>query len=522
MPDVVRSDRWIALMLMACSLAVLAMLLVLGVRLTDEDGYYYLKIAQQVALGHGSTFDGVHVTNGYHPLWLLCLVPIFWLTSTPEAALLLSTIVQGMLAAATVGVLYATARLAYRQLAAIVASLLWILLTYQISLSGLEYSVHALCLLATAYVYLRWFCMRTRPRQRIYLVLGLLLSLTFLARIETIGLAGLIGLFLLGRAFRRGYDLVEVSSLLAFGAPLMLTVLGYIGYNLWLVGHPLPVSGALKRAWSIELLAHDPRYLAGGWLAAKVAQLADPITHFYGIYVISIGVGTVGAALFGQPIWRPFVLYSLLQFAAYICLYDSSFSFAQWYYVVQHFLTVLLLASLVDWVVGYPRFGLRRGSEIARSRYLGMLLAGVAIGGGALSIAWSVGQWSLRERTGVYQYPLIDAARWARANLPPDAIVGVWNAGTIGYLAQRRVINLDGLVNSWTYFQAERFDLCTYWRKNQVTYLLDAFEQRQALSVVPTYATYASCADQLELIWSDQRQGTTWRMEAYHIRPAGP
>jgi hypothetical protein len=517
MPD--RSDRWIALMLMAYSLAVLVALLALRVHLTDEDGYYYFKIAQQVALGHGSTFDGTHVTNGYHPLWLLCLTPIFWLAPAPEAALLLGTIVQGVLAAAAVGLLYAIARLMYGQLAASLAVLLWILLTYRISLSGLEYSLHALGLFASAYVYLRWFS-ASIPPPRVYLGLGLLLSLTFLARIETIALAGLIGLFLCIRERTAGLGAASAWRLLAFATPLVATVLGYVVFNLWLVGHPLSVSGVLKRAWSVELLAHDPRYLAGGWLVAKFGNLIDPLVHFYGIYVLSIVAGTVGAALFGRRALRPFILYSLLQLAIYAGFYHGALSFEPWYYVVQHLLSALLLAALVTWVAAQPAIWLRSNPESAWVRFPASLLASVALGAGIYSIAWSVSQWPLREQAGIYNHPLLDAAEWARANLPADAVVGVWNAGTIGYLSQRRVIDLDGVVNSWAYFETERFDLCTYWRTNGITYILDAFEQREAQSMVPTYPTYASCADELELVWSDQRYGTLWRMAAYRIAKA--
>jgi hypothetical protein len=27
--------------------------------------------------GYGSTFDGINLTNGYHPLWMLVCIPIF-------------------------------------------------------------------------------------------------------------------------------------------------------------------------------------------------------------------------------------------------------------------------------------------------------------------------------------------------------------------------------------------------------------------------------------------------------------
>ncbi|MBI5945286.1 MAG: hypothetical protein HY864_13020 [Chloroflexi bacterium] len=44
-----------------------------------DDAYYYFKTAQNISLGLGSTFDGINLTNGYHPLWMLVCIPIFYL-----------------------------------------------------------------------------------------------------------------------------------------------------------------------------------------------------------------------------------------------------------------------------------------------------------------------------------------------------------------------------------------------------------------------------------------------------------
>jgi hypothetical protein len=44
-----------------------------------DDAYYYFKVAQNITEGHGSTFDGINPTNGYHPLWMLVCIPIFFL-----------------------------------------------------------------------------------------------------------------------------------------------------------------------------------------------------------------------------------------------------------------------------------------------------------------------------------------------------------------------------------------------------------------------------------------------------------
>ncbi|HCR72201.1 MAG TPA: hypothetical protein DIW23_12205, partial [Anaerolineae bacterium] len=42
-----------------------------------DDAYYYFKVAQNISEGYGSTFDGINLTNGYHPLWMLICIPIF-------------------------------------------------------------------------------------------------------------------------------------------------------------------------------------------------------------------------------------------------------------------------------------------------------------------------------------------------------------------------------------------------------------------------------------------------------------
>ena len=39
----------------------------------QDDFFYYLKVASNVASGNGSTFNGIVPTNGYHPLWMWTL-----------------------------------------------------------------------------------------------------------------------------------------------------------------------------------------------------------------------------------------------------------------------------------------------------------------------------------------------------------------------------------------------------------------------------------------------------------------
>ena len=42
-----------------------------------DDAFYYFQTARNIVNGFGSTFDGVNLANGYHPLWMLILLPIY-------------------------------------------------------------------------------------------------------------------------------------------------------------------------------------------------------------------------------------------------------------------------------------------------------------------------------------------------------------------------------------------------------------------------------------------------------------
>src|SRR5437667_9870646 len=48
----------------------------------EDDAYFYLQIAWNLGTGRGSTFDGLHVTNGYHLLWAGVLTPFAALTAS--------------------------------------------------------------------------------------------------------------------------------------------------------------------------------------------------------------------------------------------------------------------------------------------------------------------------------------------------------------------------------------------------------------------------------------------------------
>jgi hypothetical protein len=68
---------------------------------------------------------------------------------------------------------------------------------------------------------------------------------------------------------------------------------------------------------------------------------------------------------------------------------------------------------------------------------------------------------------------MLEAARWLGRNTDPDARIGSFNAGIIGYFSERTVINLDGVVNEGAYKARRDGRLLEYMCSKQIRYLVD-------------------------------------------------
>ena len=117
---------------------------------TRDDAYYYFKVAQNISEGHGSTFDGINPSNGYHPLWMLVCIPIFALARfdliLPLRILIL---VLAGLRAATSLLLYRVLKNVLARPVAMLAALYWAFdyyIHWTFYQQGLETGLAAFCL----------------------------------------------------------------------------------------------------------------------------------------------------------------------------------------------------------------------------------------------------------------------------------------------------------------------------------------------------------------------------------------
>src|SRR5262249_54431884 len=65
-----------------------------------------------------------------------------------------------------------------------------------------------------------------------------------------------------------------------------------------------------------------------------------------------------------------------------------------------------------------------------------------------------------------------DAGQWMRDHLPEDARIASWDAGALGYFSHRHVLNIDGVVNSYRYYEMGRNGQTkAYWACNRLGYV---------------------------------------------------
>ena len=375
------SDRKAGRTLVAVAVGVALWPVLAGLPAVQEDGFYYLKIAQHVAHGAGSTFDGSHPTNGYHPLWLLCLLPIVAVISSPSGILVAVIALQTALVGATVRVLYAALRRLAEPWSATTAVVLWMLLSRRQWLEGLEYALQGFLTAALLFVFLGRFFGSGRllwPAElKPFLKLGGVLALCVLARLDAALAAPVLGLSLLVVAWRAGILSRRpgwtATRLAALALPPASALGLYLAVNLALFGHGTPVSGAVKRDWSAELMAAQPFYQAHGFLVEKLWSALRPLLLGWGggnlrplaLSMTVLGLWLVGAVVIG--LWRlrhrrpprsgadglweratplvPFAVYGAASYGLYIVTFHRSMALAPRYFVVQPMVAAAVLGE---------------------------------------------------------------------------------------------------------------------------------------------------------------------------------
>ncbi len=204
---------------------------------TRDDAYYYFKVAQNISEGHGSTFDGINRTNGYHPLWMLICVPIFALARfdliLPLRILLL---VMSGLSAATAILLYRLIGRVFAPALGAIAALFWVFsfdvfgIIYR---QGLESGIAAFFIVLLVYKLYEFEVSWRRKEVSAAQIaaLGVLAALTMFSRLDLVFLAGMVGLWVIFRGHLLRFFLpLDIVSIIVLTILAFMVRVGLSGY----------------------------------------------------------------------------------------------------------------------------------------------------------------------------------------------------------------------------------------------------------------------------------------------------
>ncbi len=192
-----------------------------------DDAYYYFKVAQNISEGHGSTFDGIHSTNGYHPLWMLVCIPIFALARFDLILpLRVLVIVTGVFQIATAILLYRLVRLAISPIAGMLAGIYWAFDSYFLVFlykTGVESGIAVFFIVLLLYLLCR--DAKIWREEKIQLVrvgwLAVIATLMTFGRLDLIFFALFIGIWIIFRHFPLRY-LLPLDVLATFTSMIVV------------------------------------------------------------------------------------------------------------------------------------------------------------------------------------------------------------------------------------------------------------------------------------------------------------
>jgi len=419
-----------------------------------DDAFYYLQVARNLAGGAGSTFDGIHATNGYHPLWCWLLVPLHLLIHDPGLAMRCAAALWFVIAAAVPAAMVWVVRPRTGAGGALVAAagcLHPFLVLHLQRPSGLETPLVALLLLLFAGAFERCFGAGGGMPRGSAFGLGALLGAVILARMDGIVFALATAVLLAFRNRWRALLLVTLGASIVAGPSLI--------WNQVRFGSPMPISGRVVRAYEERAVATPSRIAVAvaeiPTLTGRYAIEGTPPARWIaasgavgGVLILAAAAALVAAALGRRRGGGPFDALALLALggAFHFAVY------ALWFWVGGEEQLFRLYYFMPEGLLLAAAFGAVPSPAIARRLAIpATIVMAVYL---ALACRASFAQ-APQEREPMTRHHLYG---WVRENLPEDAVLAMLGSGRLGYFGGRPVINLDGLINGTEFLDALRRD----------------------------------------------------------------
>lgn len=432
--------------------------------LPDDAFYYFLLAHNAVAVGQVSV-DGLNVTNGFHPLWWLLLLPLFG-----GAAVLGDLPIHLALTAASVidlvsicGVALIATQLTKQAKFGLVAAFLYAfnpVVILQVT-NGLETSLAIATLVAFWWVLIR--VIAEPGNRRLTLALGLAAGLAFLVRSDS---AIYLALALLPVAYRNR-RLADGRPWLAAGALAAAMALPWFVWSKLAVGTWFQESGvavpyAIRERVRLQhgddllvLIQETWRQLTvpNFWWRGDASGL--PLIIGLGLW-FAVGVGLLIRWRRSRSGPEMFAIVPLLAGGVVLLLIHAG---VRWYPRVWYFTPLAAVFGVCAALCAETFAAGGRRLFVAIAGFMAYYLA-------AGFILWFVGLYP-------WQRHMLAASAWLSQHTDPASTVGSFNSGIYAYYSQRRTVNLDGVVNHAALEAVRQRAILPYLQETGIEFLVD-------------------------------------------------
>ncbi|MCX6163343.1 MAG: hypothetical protein NTU73_00520 [Ignavibacteriae bacterium] len=419
-----------------------------------DDSFFYIKTASNFSKGLGSTFDGMNLTNGYHPLYFIFLVILFFIPnllfkSSPEFLYRLVVIFHLiMIIGVQFFIIKAFKNIYKNDVKKTGLILLFTLFSSFIFIRDFGLESHLACLIISIFLYIKSKELITTGENNILLKSLLIIGL-FLTRTDYIfsfiPILLIIDFYL--SSSRKSYILTSLTL-------LFVTVITYYSLNYLLFGSLDTVSGKLLNGFpSINLKSNictlliDPAKLYNQFarivfvlisfilfvFSYLKTRIKNNITSKFNLIIFGLGAGSV--------------IFTLIH------LTYNMYSIREWYMTLPVFLSIIMITVLL----------FDKKIILNISLILSLILLIYVFYGSRIN--------NLKYVSG-YEY----AKSLNTVVKENESIYQVDYCGVVGFFSERSVVEGDGLINSFEYLD--------YLRKGKV----DDYISKHNIKYYSTYS----------------------------------
>lgn len=451
------------------------------IQFVPDDAYYYVQVAKHVLAGDGSTFDGIHPTNGYHPLWFILVLLPAWAI---QNQVILAEVILCM---STVMVLLSGVFL-FMTLRILIPGYSWLqwtgtaayLFNPQIlfaSLNGLETGLANLIFMCLIYEILRRIG-KDEHQGSHDIILGFLMAMLFLARTDTI-------LYIASLFFWLQLRNTRIQSSIRMAAVAMLFAFPYVLWNWISFGSFVQSSGT-----AIPFRFHQNFLLDGNTHADLIkhsfkgffAFLRADMSTYLGFPFNILPLLGIGSFYVVRIRWKQIptrekqfmkLFFALLGAGLGLAVIHSAVRWyaREWYFSQFILVCIILLATSAGY---YMRFSARTETGDARTsrRKSRTLIAQFFVI--TVLIISGYGFSKLAQAPPFpHQKQMLRAAEWLKNNTTEAEIIGSFNSGIFSFFSGRTVVNLDGAINSAAYAAIRKRELLLFMRDSDIQIYLD-------------------------------------------------